>query len=195
MQPANAFRPNGDDVIDDDIVPLGPHLLHLLVDFIDLRLDLGVGLVNVGILYRCPAPTVDPDLVCFGLGIDLNPPVDPSPVFQIVIAEIILPVWVALLIVLLEIALDVVLVFFLALNPPKVGAGHARLGRGIPRGKMAVFAAPPGVIVGRAELVGFDPIGNHTGAVSVSMARDSASARLPTCFAHFESSISAAASP
>lgn len=181
-------------MVDADLAPLFPHQRHLLIHFLDLELRFLMGPIQVSQSDDVSTTRVDAALDGLVLWIHAHPAVDVLAVFLVILSEIRLALGKALFVVLLEIGFDLVWRLSLALDPPNVGARHACLRAGVPGRVVAVLTPSTGVVVGKAELSRPVDALNHTGGWSVSMARDNACARFPTCLAHFESSISTAAS-
>lgn len=141
------------------------------------------------------SPTrIDAALDGLVLGVGPHPAIDVLAVFLVILAEIRFALGKALFVVLFEIGFDLVWRLSLALDPPDVGTRHACLRADVPGRVVAVLTPTTGVVVSKAELSRLVDVLDHTGGWSVSMARDSDCARFPTCLAHFESSISTAAS-
>lgn len=181
-------------MIDADLTTLFPHQRHLLIHFLDLDLRFLMVCIQVGFSNNFPSPGIDAVLDGLVLWIHAHPPIDVLAVFLVILAEIRFALGKALFVVLLEIGFDLVWRLSLSLDPPDVGTRHACLRAGVPGRVVAVLAPSTGVVVSKAELSRLVDALNHTGGWSVSMARDNACARFPTCLAHFESSISTAAS-
>lgn len=140
------------------------------------------------------APRIGCDFDAFVLWINLDSAVYFLAVVLIILPEIGLAIRKALLVVFLEIGFDSVRCASLTFNPPDIGARHACVRGRVSWREVAVLTPSTGVIVGKAELSRLVDVLDHAGGWSVSMARDNDTARLPTCLAHFESSISTAAS-
>jgi hypothetical protein len=181
-------------MIHADLAPLFPHQRHLLIHFLDLELRFLMVSVKIRQFDNVSATRIDATFDRFVFRIRPHPAVDMLAILLVILSEIRFAIRKALLVVLFEISFDLAWRLSFALNPPDVGTRHACFRAGVSGRVVAVFTPSTGVVVGEAELSRLVDALNHAGGWSVSMARDNAFARFPTCLAHFESSISTAAS-